>query len=404
MGSFVLLGLPDGTLGVAWPSIRTSFGLPLAALGGLLAPVTAAYLLSGATSGHLIARLGMARVMIGSLALFVIGLSIIAVSPVWWFLPLGTSVVGLGAGALDAAVNALAATHGAQRLLGLLHGAYSAGGALGPILVVSAVTVGLSWRGAYGALAGLALILTVAIWLAGSWELPATSRPVEGPGVITVAEKRPAPGHSASWRSTSMSTWALLLLAMGAFFLYTGTEVAAGQWAYTFLTTGEHIDIRLAAAAVSGFWWGQTLVRSASGFIAVRLGPDRLIDVSLGAALVGAAAFWLAPSEAVKLLALAVFGGGLGPLFPTLISLTPSRFGSRAVQVVGYQVAAAAIGGTVLTGLAGVIFQQWGLGLLPPLLLAGVATTLLLHHAGRWLVRRPVSTRREAGVREQCDR
>jgi fucose permease len=191
---------------------------------------------------------------------------------------------------------------------------------------------------------------------------------------------------------------------MGAFFIYTGTEVAAGQWAYTFLTTGRHIDIRLAAAAVSGFWWGQTLVRAGSGFVAVRLGPDRLIDVSLGAALVGAAALWLAPSEAIKLLALAVFGGGLGPLFPTLISLTPSRFGSRAVQVVGYQVAAAAIGGTALTALAGVVFQQWGLGLLPPLLLGGAATTLLLHHAGRWLVRRPLSTARGAGVADPGDR
>jgi len=197
MGSFVLLGLPDGTLGVAWPSMRTSFGLPLAALGGLLAPVTVAYLVAGATSGHLIARIGMQRVLIGSLALFVIGLSLIAASPVWWFLPLGTSVVGLGAGALDAAVNALAATHGAQRLLGLLHGAYSAGGALGPLLVVSAVTLGLTWRGAYGVLAGLAVILTLATWLAGSWQLPASSRPA-ALARPAVSGPRPCDAHSTT--------------------------------------------------------------------------------------------------------------------------------------------------------------------------------------------------------------
>ena len=74
------------------------------------------------------------------------------------------------------------------------------------------------------------------------------------------------------------------------------------------------------------------------------------------------------------------------------------------MQVVGYQVGAAAIGGTVLTGLAGIVFQQWGLHLLPPLLVAGVATTLLLHHVGQWLVRRPASRPREAGVTEQADR
>ncbi|MDQ6743949.1 MAG: MFS transporter, partial [Candidatus Dormibacteraeota bacterium] len=59
LASFVLLGLPTGALGVAWPYIRGSFGLPLAALGGLLAPMTVSYLLSGAASGHLIGRVGL---------------------------------------------------------------------------------------------------------------------------------------------------------------------------------------------------------------------------------------------------------------------------------------------------------------------------------------------------------
>lgn len=34
--AFISLGLPDGLLGVAWPSIRTTHGLPLDALGALL--------------------------------------------------------------------------------------------------------------------------------------------------------------------------------------------------------------------------------------------------------------------------------------------------------------------------------------------------------------------------------
>ncbi|MBC8161961.1 MAG: MFS transporter, partial [Roseiflexaceae bacterium] len=34
--AFISLGLPDGLVGVGWPSIRASFGLPLDALGALL--------------------------------------------------------------------------------------------------------------------------------------------------------------------------------------------------------------------------------------------------------------------------------------------------------------------------------------------------------------------------------
>ena len=44
--SFVSLGLPDGLTGVAWPSIRVSFNLPLDALGSLLVMFTTGYLVS----------------------------------------------------------------------------------------------------------------------------------------------------------------------------------------------------------------------------------------------------------------------------------------------------------------------------------------------------------------------
>jgi fucose permease len=387
MAAFILLGLPDGTLGVAWPSIRSTFGLPLGALGLMLAPATVSYLLSGAVSGHLIARFGLKRVLLGSMAMFLIALALVAISPFWWFLPLGVAVLGLGAGTLDAALNAFAATQGAQRFLGLLHAAYSAGAALGPLLAVSAVSIGLSWRGAYGALSALALAMLLAVWFANGWRLPAAPESPAADAAVSKGEQ-PAPGvdsfSSAAARAGSPQ-WPLLLVSLGAFFIYTGTEVSGGQWAYSFLTLGRHTDIRVAAAAVSAFWWSQTLVRAGSGFIAVRIGTDRLVYASLGTALLGAALLWWAPGVAFEFVALALFGGGLGPLFPTLISLAPSQFGARAVQVVGYEIAAAAIGGAGLPGATGLVLQQWGLWLFPSLLVGGVAATIALHYAGRRL-------------------
>ncbi|MDQ6920407.1 MAG: hypothetical protein M3170_02265, partial [Candidatus Dormibacteraeota bacterium] len=236
------------------------------------------------------------------------------------------------------------------------------------------------WRGAYGMLAGLALVLTVVTGIAPGWRLPA--RP-GGPENIGQAA-----GEPARSRLPPTSLWPPLVLSMAAFFAYTGTGIAAAQWFYSFLTAGQHADSALAAAAVSGFWWGQTLIRAASGFISVRLGPHLLIDGSLGAALVGAAALWLAPSDVARLLAMVLFGAGLGPVFPTLISLTPSQFGGRAVEVVGYQIAAAVVGGTAVATLTGLALQRWGLLLLPATLFAGVAAVLVFHHSGLWLARR----------------
>ena len=56
--AFISLGLPDGLLGVAWPSMRADFALPLDALGMLLVASTAGYLTSSFFSGRIMARLG----------------------------------------------------------------------------------------------------------------------------------------------------------------------------------------------------------------------------------------------------------------------------------------------------------------------------------------------------------
>jgi fucose permease len=59
--AFFALGLPDGLLGVAWPSIRTTFGLPLNALGALLASFTSGYVAASFLAGRLLKVLGLPR-------------------------------------------------------------------------------------------------------------------------------------------------------------------------------------------------------------------------------------------------------------------------------------------------------------------------------------------------------
>lgn len=58
--AFVSLGLPDGLIGVGWPSIRSDFAVPTEAVGLLLAASTTGYLTSSIAAGFSIARLGWA--------------------------------------------------------------------------------------------------------------------------------------------------------------------------------------------------------------------------------------------------------------------------------------------------------------------------------------------------------
>ena len=80
---FVSLGLPEGMLGVAWPSIRASFGLPLDALGLLLGTFATGYFVSSAVSGRVLTRLGIGQALAiscGLTGVSLLGYAIVAVA------------------------------------------------------------------------------------------------------------------------------------------------------------------------------------------------------------------------------------------------------------------------------------------------------------------------------------
>jgi MFS family permease len=61
--AFFALGMPDGLLGVAWPSMRADFSIPLDSLGILLFAAITGYMTSSFLSGALIARMGVGKLL-----------------------------------------------------------------------------------------------------------------------------------------------------------------------------------------------------------------------------------------------------------------------------------------------------------------------------------------------------
>jgi fucose permease len=61
--AFISLGLPDGLLGVAWPSMRRSFGLPLDALGSLFVSTTLGYVTASFLSGAILRRIRLGALL-----------------------------------------------------------------------------------------------------------------------------------------------------------------------------------------------------------------------------------------------------------------------------------------------------------------------------------------------------
>src|SRR5260370_32572443 len=55
---FIVLGLADSVVGVAWPSIRQTFGMSLGLLSVLLFSSALGYMLTAIPSGHFLNRFG----------------------------------------------------------------------------------------------------------------------------------------------------------------------------------------------------------------------------------------------------------------------------------------------------------------------------------------------------------
>jgi fucose permease len=72
------------------------------------------------------------------------------------------------------------------------------------------------------------------------------------------------------------------------FFLYTGTEVSLGAWAYTLLTEGRGVPPQAAGLWAGSYWATFTIGRVLAGLYAKRVGVNALVQSSLAGAVMGA--------------------------------------------------------------------------------------------------------------------
>jgi fucose permease len=353
--AFISLGLPDGLLGVAWPSIRQNFSLSLDSLGVLLFASTSGYLISSFLSGRLISWLGVGGVLAASCAATGAGLIGYTLVPVWWLMVALGVVAGLGAGAIDAGINTYIASNFSEGFMQWLHASFGLGITLGPLIMTTGLAVFGAWRLGY-IVVGVAQ-LTLAACFALTVPLWQRKADPHQPDKLLTDYKTPL-------RETlrQPAVWVSILL----FFTYAGTEGTLGSWVYTLLTESRKIAPELAGLWAGSYWGTFTLGRILAGLYTKRVGGNTLIRVSMAAALFGALLLWWNPSQAVSLLGVAIVGFAIAPIFPALVSGTSERVGPQyAANTIGMQIGMSGIGLALLPGLAGVLAQRTSLEAIP---------------------------------------
>ena len=372
--AFIALGMPDGLLGVAWPSIRGDFSIPLDALGSLLFLAMAGYLTSSFLSGRLIALLGVGRVLAVSCALTGVALLGYTLVPSWWMMASLGVLAGLGAGAIDAGLNTYVAAHFGEGLMQWLHASYGIGITSGPLIMIAGLRTFQSWRPGYLTVSSVQLLLAACFMLTlPMWMQDDRPSQAEKPKRLT--DYRTPLGETLR----QPRVWLSLLL----FFLYTGSEVALGTWAYTLLTESRGVQPEAAGLLAGSYWAMFTAGRVIAGLYAKRLGVKVLVLGSLAAALLGALLLWWNPVPASNLAAVGVIGFAIAPIFPGLVSGTSRRVSPRfAANTIGMQIAAAGLGGASVPSLLGVLAQHISLEVIPICLVALFAVQIGLYWVG----------------------
>jgi fucose permease len=362
---YISLGLPDGTLGIAWPEMHTSLGLPIGMAGAIMIVVTILAATSGFSSGGVVARFSTGPVVFGSCFLTASGLMIIAHAQNLAWLLVAAIPLGLGAGAVDAGANGFVARHYSGRHMNWLHACWGIGASCGPLVMGRAITIGAGWRGGFFTLACVQLFLAILFLLT----LPLWKRVPERKRVADCTHRaRRVPIMLAN----SPAGW----LSVTIFGLYVAVETTTGLWAGSILVVSRGISLEHAAVCVAAFYGSITGGRILVGFVVERWGNRRLVAFGTALAILGAIAFAFAFTAPLAGLALVLLGLGFAPIYPCLMHEVPQRFAPDAVQtVIGRQSGAGSIGAGALPAAAGTL-AQFSLESISWVVIAGVVVML----------------------------
>lgn len=367
--AFISLGLPDGLLGVAWPSISRSMKVPIDALGLLLACTTLGYLGSSFAAGKLLARMSVGALLALSTLFAATALLGFATLQVWGLLLVCALLAGLGGGAIDAALNTYGAHYFSARSLNWLHAFFGVGTTIGPLIMTNVLGAQASWRWGYAIVGTVQLLLALGFLLTRHTWLELTPPDPDGANL--------SPSRSRDALKNSK-----VLLGMVWFFVYSGTEMTVASWSFTLLTLSRGVNQESAGYWVAFFWGSLMMGRVLFGFVANRVNLPTTLRLCIVGILMGSVLIAQHQIPALSYLGLLVSGLAMAPLFASLIKLTPARVGKQFAQnAIGFQIAAAGLGGAALPALTGVLSRGLGLEFIGLMVVIEALVLYLLYEA-----------------------
>lgn len=349
--AFISLGLPDSLLGSGWPVMHVDMSVATSYMGIVTMIISGGTIVSSLFSDKLTRKLSTKVVTVISVFLTVVALFGFSFSTKFWMLLVFAVPYGLGAGAIDAALNNYVAVHYKAKHMSWLHCFWGVGTIISPFIMGYALK-NLTWYSGYRIVGTIQLaiciilLVTLPVWKVNKTKDVQQQKEV---GLISALKIKGVP-----------------FLLIG-FFAYCSAEATAMQWASTYFVEVKGISTELAANLASLFYIGITLGRFISGFVTEKIGDRKMIIIGACIVLLGIIVLIIpAKSYIVTIAAFVVIGFGCAPIYPCIIHSTPGNFGAEnSGAIIGIQMASAYVGSTFMPPLFGLMSNSLGYEIMP---------------------------------------
>lgn len=370
--AFISLGLPDSLIGSAWPVMHEQLNVPISYAGIVTMIISSGTIVSSLLSDRVTKKLGTGLVTSISVFLTAAALFGFSISKSFILLCIWAIPYGLGAGAVDAALNNYVALHYTSRHMNWLHCCWGVGAAISPYIMSYSLMGGYGWNSGYRSVAIVQIILTAFLFISlPLWKRNNTGNNESGNGSEDEFER-------VGLRHTLKIKGVKLVLI--TFFGYCALETTAGLWASSYLVINRGVSTEIAAQFASLFYIGITFGRFVCGFVSDKFGDKQMIRYGLAIIAFGIFLIILPLKSNITALAgLIIVGLGCAPIYPAIIHSTPSNFGPQNSQaIIGIQMASAYTGSTLMPPIFGVIADKINIGLYPFYLLFFVVLMIMM--------------------------
>jgi len=350
---FALFGISMTVIGATLPKIFVDFGWSYTTAGAIIAAGSIGYFLSSYLAGIFLSALGLRLTLSLSLLLIFAGLEFFAATPVPWLNMLLYFIVGVGQGGIELSVDwATLRMEGAGggRAMSLMHGAFSIGAVVGPLIIAILISAHLEWTLIYRGIG--VLFLAIAVFM----QFMPLAALGKDRGHIAGGSRRDLFRHPAYW------------LGFFALFVYVGVELGISNWVAEYFVRVFGAPIATGSFMVSLFWAGLLVGRFGVPFLQATIKREKIfivLSVLMALSVIALASIGFMNNGKIASVIAGVLvisaGFGCSIIYPNIMSILGDLFPHTQSEAVGFAAMGGGMGGFVFPYLMSAVSAAWGI-------------------------------------------